>query len=58
MRPESTEAQVNLGVALADIPARSQEAIEHLEIALAKRPDLPVRELLERLRLEGKATAR
>jgi len=29
-----------------------------LEIALAKRPDLPVRELLERLRADGKATAR
>ena len=49
IHPESTEAQVNLGIALADIPARSQEAIAHLEIALAKRPDLPVRELLERL---------
>ena len=58
MRPENTEAQVNLGVALADIPARSQEAIAHLEVALAKRPDLPVRELLERLRADGQATAR
>jgi tetratricopeptide (TPR) repeat protein len=54
MRPESTEAQVNLGVALADIPARSQEAIAHLEIALVKKPDLPVRELLERLKEEQK----
>jgi hypothetical protein len=48
MQPDSVEARVNLGVLLSDVPSRSREAIEHLEFALAKRPDLArLRELIE-----------
>lgn len=50
LEPSSIEAHVNLGVALADDPRRHREAIEHLEIAIAKKPDLPVKELLMQLR--------
>jgi hypothetical protein len=50
------DAQVNLGIALADIPSRSGEAIAHLEAALAAKPDLPVRALLERLHADAGAS--
>ena len=55
VQPDSLEAHVNLGVALADVPARRPEAIAHLEVALAGKPDLPVRELLEKLRNDSNA---
>ena len=58
IQPESTEAQVNLGIALADVPSRLHDAIAHLELAVKARPDLPVRELLEQLKADAKAKAR
>ena len=53
IQPASVEAHVNLGIALADIPSRTREAIAHLDTALTARPDLPVRELLDRLRADS-----
>jgi len=53
IEPASVEAHVNLGIALADIPSRTREAIAHLDAALTARPDLPVRELRDRLRADA-----
>jgi tetratricopeptide (TPR) repeat protein len=49
-KPDLAEAQANLGTALANVPGREPEAIEHLQIAVQLRPDLQEeRELLGRL---------
>jgi protein O-mannosyl-transferase len=56
IQPKSVEAQVNLGIALSEIPSRSREASALLEAALAAKPDLPVRELLQRLRADSGAS--
>jgi hypothetical protein len=58
IQPASVEAHVNLGVALADVPSRTHEAIAHLEAALAARPELPVRELLAPLQADSNAKGR
>jgi tetratricopeptide (TPR) repeat protein len=52
--PDSEKAHYNLGIALANVPGRSQEAIPHLEFVLRMHPDLaPARQLIERLRASG-----
>jgi tetratricopeptide (TPR) repeat protein len=51
LQPDSVEAHVNLGVALADIQGRETDAIKHLEFAMARRPELGyLRELVDKLR--------
>jgi tetratricopeptide (TPR) repeat protein len=54
LRPDSFQAQFNLGLALADVPGRKDEAVSHLQAALAANPGLTqARNLIARLNAES-----
>ena len=50
LQPNLTQAHVNLGMALAQIPGQLSDAIAELEAAQRIRPDPQVQQILNRLR--------
>ena len=47
--PNSSEAHVNLGIALSGLPGRMSEAIQHFKAALRIKPDPEIQQMLNRL---------
>jgi len=45
----SSQAHVNLGIALSGIPGRMPEAIQHFRTALRIKPDPEIQQILNRL---------
>ena len=52
LQPNSSDAQYNLGVALANL-GRGSEALQHLEIAYRLKPDPELKQTIDRLRSGG-----
>jgi tetratricopeptide (TPR) repeat protein len=46
----SAQTHINLGIALAQMPGRMPEAIDHFQAALRIKPDPQVRQILDQLR--------
>ena len=53
-QPNLAQAHYNLGIALAQMPGRTQEAISELETGLRIKPDAEMRQMVERLRADGR----